>query len=225
MTDDVLVDLALLPEVLLEKWQIHWQTYQAAIEQQNAHMPRQSAFFDTVVKVWSTSDFIAQSCIQHIDLLHDLFSSGDILRDYAADEFAKRLTRHLQSVCDITQLDSALRYFRRREMVRIAWRDIAGWADLERTLFELTALADACIEKSLNRLMLWQCEQLGYPMDTVGGQQDLYVIALGKLGGGELNFSSDIDIMFAYPGDGYMSGPEKDLTTEEFFLRLATAIN
>ena len=126
----------------------------------------------------------------------------------------------LEEVNDETSLHQKLRYFRQREMVRIIWRDIAGWANLAETIANLSALADACIEQSLALLHQWQCRDLGTPYDSKGEEQQLIVLGMGKLGAGELNVSSDIDLIFTYPERGKTKGGRKSLSNEEFFIRL-----
>ncbi|MGZ8227941.1 MAG: bifunctional [glutamate--ammonia ligase]-adenylyl-L-tyrosine phosphorylase/[glutamate--ammonia-ligase] adenylyltransferase, partial [Methylococcaceae bacterium] len=112
-----------------------------------------------------------------------------------------------------------LRHFRRREMVRIAWRDLAGWAQLSETLMDLSRLADACIQYALGFLYTQACEKRGTPLLSDGSPQQIVVLGMGKLGANELNYSSDIDLIFAYPEDGVL--PDKKSTTYgEFFTKL-----
>lgn len=104
--------------------------------------------------------------------------------------------------------------------MRIAWRDIAGIANLEETLGDLSQLADACLRTALQQLHSWMVAEYGQPLNSKGVQQKLIVIALGKLGGLELNFSSDIDLMFVYPEEGQTIGKSKTLSNSEFFNKL-----
>ena len=117
-------------------------------------------------------------------------------------------------------LKRALRRARQREMVRIAWRDISGLGDLEQIMLEISAFADAAINATCDVLHRRLAAILGEPRDTRGRQVRLIVYALGKLGAEELNFSSDIDLLFAYPERGRCTGGRKTLSNEEFFARL-----
>ncbi len=128
-----------------------------------------------------------------------------------------RVEDALAGVADEAALGGALRRLRRREMVRIAWRDLAGWADLDEVLAELTALAEGCLEAALGRLEAWQREAWGVPRGPDGEAQSLVVLGMGKLGAGELNFSSDIDLIFAYPEEGET---DQGRSNAEFFTRL-----
>jgi len=96
----------------------------------------------------------------------------------------------------------SLREWRRFEMVRIAWRDLTGLSDTLQTLEELSALADASlmIAERYSRNQLSQ--RFGLPCCENGEEQPLVILAMGKLGGRELNFSSDIDLVMTYPEGG-----------------------
>ncbi len=114
--------------------------------------------------------------------------------------------------------EATLRRFRRVECARIAWRDLAGLADLETTLQELSDLADACINAAYAVVESELIERYGTPRDKDGRAQRLVVLALGKLGAHELNFSSDVDLMFAFPENGTSDG-DKGIENEEWFTR------
>jgi len=175
---------------------------------------------DTASHVLIGSQYAKQWGERYEDRAKALISSGDIHIDYDESAYQQRLTTALETVSDETQLHQQLRYFRQREMVRIIWRDLAGWADLAETVRNLSALADACIEQTLAILHGWQCDDLGTPYNASGQEQSLIVLGMGKLGAGELNLSSDIDLIFAFPDSGETQGGRKPLSNEEFFTRL-----
>jgi glutamate-ammonia-ligase adenylyltransferase len=112
-----------------------------------------------------------------------------------------------------------LRRWRRTEFLRIAWRDLAGWATLVQTLHDLSAAADVALRAA--REFAWRTltARHGVPRDFQGEPQSLITVAMGKLGGGELNFSSDIDLVFLYPESGHTDGA-LPLDNGEFFTRL-----
>jgi len=112
-----------------------------------------------------------------------------------------------------------LRQFRRIQMVRIIWRDLAGTAPLSETLEDLSALADICVDQALRLLYDWAIAKHGTPVDEEGNQQRMVVLGMGKLGARELNLSSDIDLIFAYPRSGEVKGG-RYLSNEQFFTRL-----
>ena len=139
---------------------------------------------------------------------------------HTAGSPASRVGAILSHVQNEDELIPALRDIRWREMVRIAWRDLAGWAGLEETLHDLSDLADACVNGALGVLSCGHVQRHGVARNAQGEPQGLVVLGMGKLGAHELNFSSDIDLIFAYPENGASDGP-KLLDNEEYFARLA----
>ena len=178
------------------------------------------AISESAKQVLAGSNYVSQWGDRYPDRAEALFVSDDINNVYDAQGYQQRLTIALESVADETVLHQQLRYFRQREMVRIIWRDLAGWAGLAETVRDLSAMADACIQQSLDILHQWQCNELGTPCNADGEQQHLVVLGMGKLGAGELNLSSDIDLIFTYPEDGNTQNGRRNLSNEEFFTRL-----
>jgi glutamate-ammonia-ligase adenylyltransferase len=118
---------------------------------------------------------------------------------------------------------AALRTQRQREMVRIAWRDLAGWATLGETLGDTSAFADAAIEAAVGYAAQDLARMYGEPRSLAGEVQPLIVLGMGKLGGGELNFSSDIDLIFVFPEKGTTTGA-RCIDNEDFFTRLGRLV-
>lgn len=124
------------------------------------------------------------------------------------------------------QIRERQRYNRNFQMCRIALRDLSGLATLEETMQDCSDLADALVAASLD----WHYEKLilrfGTPVGEVSGEpQKMLIIGMGKLGGQELNFSSDIDLIFTYDEPGQTQGGRKSVSNEEFFTRLGKALN
>ncbi len=113
---------------------------------------------------------------------------------------------------------AGLRRWRRREFVRIAWRDLAGWAQLSETLADLSACADAAIAAACDFAMRTLSARHGVPRSAEAAAQPLMVVGMGKLGGGELNFSSDVDLILLFPEHGETDGA-RPMSNEEFFTR------
>ncbi|TXH77196.1 MAG: bifunctional [glutamate--ammonia ligase]-adenylyl-L-tyrosine phosphorylase/[glutamate--ammonia-ligase] adenylyltransferase [Lysobacteraceae bacterium] len=117
-----------------------------------------------------------------------------------------------------------LRRFRQDESVRLIWRDIHGLDSLEQTLAETTRLAEDCLRVGLAALEVDFAQRYGVPRDSAGLPLRLVVFALGKLGGGELNFSSDIDLVYAYESagepDAASATGSRSLATEDYFARV-----
>ena len=113
-----------------------------------------------------------------------------------------------------------LRRWRRAEFTRIAWRDLAGWASLEETLTDLSCAADLALSQAHAFALQALTARHGRPLSQVLEPQQLMIVAMGKLGGRELNFSSDIDLVLLYPQAGETDG-ERAISNQEFFTRLA----
>lgn len=116
--------------------------------------------------------------------------------------------------------DRALRRFRQLQSVHILWRDLSGEADIAETGRALSALARDCIELALSEAERRVGERHGWVEHADGQQARLIVFGLGKLGGDELNFNSDIDLVFAHDASGRSSGPRR-VDAAEWMKRVA----
>ncbi|MGD8710996.1 MAG: bifunctional [glutamate--ammonia ligase]-adenylyl-L-tyrosine phosphorylase/[glutamate--ammonia-ligase] adenylyltransferase, partial [Ectothiorhodospiraceae bacterium] len=182
-------------------------------------LPEDEDLLGSLARVFACSEFVGHACVRQPGLLADLADSGDLRNSYGDGGLRRRLAQRLEDTADRSALDRTLRRFRDREMVRIAWRDIDNRADLAETLRDLSQLAEVCIDETLKWLYRELCEQWGTPRDAAGNAQQLVVLGMGKLGGGELNFSSDIDLIFCYPAAGDTDA-ERPRANEEFFTKL-----
>ncbi|MCU7914678.1 MAG: bifunctional [glutamate--ammonia ligase]-adenylyl-L-tyrosine phosphorylase/[glutamate--ammonia-ligase] adenylyltransferase [Candidatus Thiodiazotropha sp. (ex Gloverina cf. vestifex)] len=196
-----------------------WQQWGEKLTDAGLDLPESEVFQQTLMRVWEASDYVAQACSRYPSLLLTLYQAGELDREYAEHELNAKLALQLESVADEAALSVCLRQFRREQMVRIIWRDIGGLAPLDETLEDLSALADACIDQALVLLYEWTCRDMGTPRNAEGEAQPLVVLGMGKLGARELNLSSDIDLIFAYPESGQTDGPRQP-TNEQFFIRL-----
>ncbi|HEX5458334.1 MAG TPA: bifunctional [glutamate--ammonia ligase]-adenylyl-L-tyrosine phosphorylase/[glutamate--ammonia-ligase] adenylyltransferase [Steroidobacteraceae bacterium] len=178
------------------------------------------AIRESLPVVFAASDFVAQACTRDPDLLPDLTKRFDVLRRAVAGEYAARAPAVSGSDADML---SVLRRWRRREMVRIAWRALAGWAEVEETLAEVSEFADAAIRVALEHARQALTARYGEPRSASGAVQQLVVVAMGKLGGGELNFSSDVDLVLLFPEHGETDGP-RPIANEELFTRLGQGL-
>jgi len=169
---------------------------------------------DTAVKSLACSTFITNALQRDPELIDSL---------QAVESPEERLQQLLTSIdmsLDEAGFMQALRRLRSREMVRIAWRDLAGLADLGEVLQSLSALADGLSSLALE----WANNKLekthGKPIGRDSGNRiEFVVLGLGKLGGKELNFSSDIDLMFAYKEEGDTDG-KRSISNHEYFTKL-----
>ncbi|MCS0058960.1 bifunctional [glutamate--ammonia ligase]-adenylyl-L-tyrosine phosphorylase/[glutamate--ammonia-ligase] adenylyltransferase [Vibrio parahaemolyticus] len=138
--------------------------------------------------------------------------------------YRTRLAALLAECPDEMSGHRVLRQFRNREMVYIAWKDFLHAWTLEESLRHLSQLAEAMIFETYQ----WQykicCAEWGTPTNAEGEAQPMLIIGMGKLGGGELNFSSDIDLIFTYPENGETQGARRSIANAQFFTRLGQRI-
>lgn len=112
-----------------------------------------------------------------------------------------------------------LRRYRAAESTRLIWRDVLGPDDVADTLAGATILAETCLQLALAALETDFAQRHGFVRDRDGQAQRMVVFGLGKLGGGELNFSSDVDLVYAYECEGESDGP-RPLAAETYYARL-----
>jgi glutamate-ammonia-ligase adenylyltransferase len=112
-----------------------------------------------------------------------------------------------------------LRRHRAAESTRLVWRDVAGLDDVDSTLAGSTALAEQCLQIALDALEVEFAQRFGVVRAADQTVQRLVVFGLGKLGGGELNFSSDVDLVYGYAHEGESDGA-RALAAEDYFARL-----
>jgi glutamate-ammonia-ligase adenylyltransferase len=129
----------------------------------------------------------------------------------------------LEALITRAGLDAGLRRYRNKQMLRIIWRDLCGLATLAETFRDLTTLAEICLQAAIDEHARRLQKKYGKPKGKNGSMQQLFVIGMGKFGGGELNLSSDIDVMFCYPQAGECDG-RGSLANDQFFTRLARAV-
>ena len=169
-----------------------------------------------LVAIFSYSHFLSEEVLEHPEWIEGL---GDLHRVIGSEEFRARLDATLAAgLPDPVELAR----FRRRQLVRLVIRDVLGFGTLPEITSELSSLADAIVETAYARIRQDLIARFGTPMSE-GQEAKFSVIALGKLGGGELNYSSDIDLMFLYSVNGDTTGP-RQITNKEFFKRAANQL-
>ena len=174
------------------------------------------------------SDFILKSALQAPDVVIDIFASN-YLYQKEIPNYKSQLITALKGCVTEDDLHRSLRLFRLREMVTIAAADLIVNISLDESLKRLSELADQLILATLDWLKPFCYNKWGKPKNSKGETIPLLVYGMGKLGGKELNFSSDVDLIFVYPESGETSGVRRTIDNQQFFTRLAqkliTALN
>jgi glutamine synthetase adenylyltransferase/Zn-dependent oligopeptidase len=164
-------------------------------------------------RVVAASEFVASSLLQDRGLLEWLGLHDAPAAARGAGDDCEQAAAAAATTAESQQI---LRQWRRREMTRIAWRDIAGRADVVETLQAVSDLADACIRAASTAAQNHLHAAFGRPRNAEGGEVPLIVVAMGKLGGRELNFSSDIDLVLLYAEAGETDGVRRTDNGEYF---------
>jgi glutamate-ammonia-ligase adenylyltransferase len=175
---------------------------------------------EELTTIFGLSDFIADALVKQPTLLAELYDSGLLTLTERTADIKEELQNCLSATNDEVQLHKVLRQFRRKHMVIIAWRELIGQANLQESFKHISFLADQLILQTMNWLYEKQCVEQGTPFSAEGVKQSLYIFAMGKLGGRELNFSSDIDLIFAYPEHGETKGARRVTENQRFFIKL-----
>ena len=185
-------------------------------------LDQQPSLVHYAVSVFGYSSSLGETLIHNPDLLHTLMRDRNLDRAHSLEEFQESFARMRSRSFEIDTA-ALLARFKRREYVRIMLRDVLGIATLAETTGEISALADALIEEALREVQTQLQHRFGTPrsMDQHGRVVDcrFAVLSLGKLGGNELNYSSDMDLLYLYEGGEEPPGAE--ISNREYFIRMA----
>ena len=172
------------------------------------------------VNTFSYSRFLSDAVLKNPERILQVSTSGSFYRALSVEGYEERLfdflgkeRRDMPSALDLAR-------FRRRQLLRICLRDVMGVAALAEVTEELSNLADAMLDFAYQRIRARLAAEHGEPRLSDGSVCGFSVISLGKLGGKELNYSSDIDLMFVYGGNGETDGPAR-ISNKEFCKKIA----
>jgi glutamate-ammonia-ligase adenylyltransferase len=170
-----------------------------------------------LVAIFSASPFLAETVIVDPEAWEEVRVGRG--RPEKKEALAATLAAETGGSEDPDVVLAALRRFRRRQLLRIAYGDIVGGQRLEIVTGQLAHVADCIVEAALATAVKLVTRQRGTPRGPDGRPATIAAMALGKLGGAELNYSSDIDLVFVHSADGRVEGP-KPCTNQEFFDRV-----
>ena len=174
------------------------------------------------VVVFGYSSWLGETLLHNTDLFQGLARERSLDRTHSREEFQESFAR-FRSRSFEADTAMLLARFKKREYVRIMLRDVLGVATLAETTAEISALADVLIEEALREVDSHLQHRFGTPqqLDADGHVVDsrFAVVSLGKLGGSELNYSSDIDLLFVH--NGSVEAREAEISNREYFIRLA----
>jgi len=190
-----------------------------------AQLGQQPVLTHYAILVFGHSRYLGETLFREPDLLPTLLTEKQLHRSYSRQDFYDRLAR-FRSRSPERDISLLLARFKKREYVRILLRDVLRIAPLAETTAEISALSDVLVDAALRAAESALERRYGAPqaLDADGRLQALpfSVLALGKLGGNELNYSSDIDLLYVH-GDG-KTNPAGKLSHHEYFIRLAQQV-
>ena len=188
-------------------------------------MEKHQQLIHYALAIFGYSQFLGETLIRNQDLFSACLRERNLDRSHSPEEFRESFARYRSRSFE-TDISVLLARFKRREYVRIVLRDVLGIATLAETTAEISALAEVLLEEALRDCESQLSKRFGKPqrLDANGRLIDtpFSILALGKLGGNELNYSSDIDLLFLY-GDGER-GEESAISNREYFIRLAQRV-
>ncbi|CAI8932730.1 bifunctional [glutamate--ammonia ligase]-adenylyl-L-tyrosine phosphorylase/[glutamate--ammonia-ligase] adenylyltransferase [Pseudomonas sp. IT-P395] len=221
MTLPVLAELPAILLPLVTRSEQSFRTAVAALEDDHGLANWTPERWAQFARVTAASEFVIEQSVRDPLMLLALVQSGELDRAFAPGELCTQIAAAVNAAQNEDELGRALRRQRARHQVRIIWRDLTRQADLVQTCRDLSDMADATIDQAYQWLYSRHCEQFGTPTGRRSGEpQQMVILGMGKLGAVELNLSSDIDLIFAYPEGGETVGVKRSLDNQEFFIRL-----
>jgi len=176
-----------------------------------------------ILRLVAASEFAAGVLLRDWAWFTAARENGDLAKAPATSTAAKLLSDVDVTDSGVLAAKSLLRRYRNRQLLHILVRMIGARDEVWASLAALSALANAMLTASMQYASRWAESRYGIPLDSAGKVIPPVVLAMGKLGGGELNFSSDIDLVFLYPEEGQTDGPRK-LSAHEYFTRFSRQV-
>lgn len=181
-----------------------------------------------LARIWAASDFVANTASTQPPAFADWIDSGVCARALSFEEMQNLLEQRLEKCRDSgdeKDFERQLRCFRRDMMLRIVWRDFCRLGSMQETVQDTSNLADVSIQAAIKFYYAQLQPRWGTPIGKYDAKpQPMIVLGMGKLGGGELNISSDIDLIFCYPESGQTEGGRTQISNQEFFVKLGQKI-
>lgn len=181
-----------------------------------------------LARVVALSDFATETLARDPGWLPVLDAEGELDESPPREAWEAELAERLEAAEDEAAMQAAIRRFRRLRMLGIVWRDLCraprgqgGEAGMWGTARDVSSLAEICLDGALSWLEHHYAPRWGRPaLRADGTPQRLVVLGMGKLGAGELNLSSDIDLIFAFAEEGETEGGRRTLSHQEYFTKL-----
>jgi [glutamine synthetase] adenylyltransferase / [glutamine synthetase]-adenylyl-L-tyrosine phosphorylase len=205
-----------------------WDQFEATLQEHKLASPQSflpaavstDEFSRQLTRVFAGSEFIAKTLIRKPGFLLELCESGALFRAQT-DADLEQVAAAIHGCTSDADLDACLRRERNKAMIRIIWRDLNRLATMGEVTAELSRFADQSIQLAAEYHYRVLEKIYGTPIGKESGAaQPFMVLGMGKLGAGELNISSDIDLIFTFPEGGETHHPARAISNQEFFIKL-----
>lgn len=209
------------PDMSLNNIERFFQSHQGRV-QLNEFCQNRGALLDIVIQLMGTSQFFSDLLVANPD---DVAMARVPLRSSPGKtELLKQLQQEIENVSDSDAIMKVFRRFRQRQTLRIGTNDIIRERPLEEITLDISRLAECSLEIALQTAWKQLVTRYGEPHGPHGERVPITIMGFGKLGGNELNYSSDIDLMFIYESDGATRGARKSIPNSEFFAKIASDV-
>ncbi len=217
-----------VPVELQPAAQRFWEQFSTAIRSQNLSDPQTllpesilaEEFFRQLTRAFVASEFIAKTSARTPALLLELIESGALFRAQTDEDLAA-FAVNINAGINEADVDARLRRARNKAMIRVIWRDLNRLASMSEVTAELSRFADTSIQLAAEYHYRALEKIYGTPIGRESGKtQPFMVLGMGKLGAGELNISSDIDLIFTFPEGGETNHASRAISNQEFFVKL-----
>jgi len=212
-----------LPASLRNEVSEAWQRLTHEHPELAASLAERGELIGSVARVWACSEFVRGGCLRRPEDLQFLAGPDGVGRRWQPGELDGALSVAMSAIDEEAGCQRVLRRFRRQQLMRAAWRDLAGFATLEETLGQVSEVAELSIAAAVGFASAAVKAAHGEPLGADGTPLELIVLAMGKLGGRELNFSSDVDLVFLFGGGGETTG-RRPISHEQFFNRVGQRV-
>jgi len=208
-----------MPQAILALANSRFEQFSTQNQQISASLDKSQS--DLLLQVFGLSDFVFEQITLHPQWLEQIFDNNLLHIASLAATIDTQLKQILLGTNDEKALERNLRQQRNLFQLIIAWRDLCHLIPLADSLLDVSHLAQTLIIGARDWLYESLASTWGYPTDEDGHRQPLLIIGMGKLGGRELNFSSDIDLIFTYPEHGETEGGRRSTDNQQYFVKLA----
>jgi [glutamine synthetase] adenylyltransferase / [glutamine synthetase]-adenylyl-L-tyrosine phosphorylase len=199
-----------------------WEKYSQSCTDSGLPIPSNKQFQKEAPFVFELSQFTSNFAIRYPAEFNELVNSGDLFRtDHYHPHYAIEIKKHLRTNPTEMAFNQFIRLYRQKESVRIAWQHFLLKDSFERLALEISVLANTLIQATHD----YYFNQLSTELNLADTPPQMLILGMGKLGANELNFSSDVDLIFFYHQDTkFKAASGKEILSLRFYTRLGQKI-